>query len=87
MREARPLYFLIGAVLICLTAIFCTELITRSMVRIRSKDELIHVDGSARKPIRSDFIIWNGSLRTYFKTQRSGQVHASVGTRARHKQV
>ena len=62
MREARPLYFLIGAVLICLTAIFCTELITRSMVRIRSKDELIHVDGSARKPIRSDFIIWNGSL-------------------------
>lgn len=62
MREARPFYYLIGAFLICLTLILCTGLITRSMVRIRSKDELIHVDGSARKPIRSDFIIWNGSL-------------------------
>ena len=48
--------------MICLTLIICTGLMSRSMVRIRSKDELIHVDGSARKPIRSDFIIWNGSL-------------------------
>ncbi len=62
MRESRPFYYLVGAALVCLTLILCTGLITRSMVRIRSKDELIHVDGSARKPIRSDFIIWNGSL-------------------------
>jgi hypothetical protein len=62
MREVRPWYYLIAAGLICLTLILCTGLITRSMVRIKSKDELIHVDGSARKPIRSDFIIWNGSL-------------------------
>ena len=62
MREARPFYFLIAAGLICLTLIVCTSLVMRSLVRIRAKDELIHVDGSARKPIRSDFIIWNGSL-------------------------
>ena len=62
MREARSLYFLIAAGVICLTLILCTGLVTRSLVRIKSKDELIHVDGSARKPIRSDFILWNGSL-------------------------
>ena len=62
MRETRPFYILIAAVLICLTLIVCTVVLARSMVRIKSKDELIHVDGSARKPIRSDFIIWNGSL-------------------------
>ncbi len=62
MRETRPFYYLIAAGLICLTLIVCTILVMRSTVRIRAKDELIHVDGSARKPIRSDFIIWNGSL-------------------------
>ncbi|MGI4791925.1 MAG: SIMPL domain-containing protein [Janthinobacterium lividum] len=62
MRESRAFYFLITAGLVCLTLIVCTVVLSRSMVRIKSKDELIHVDGSARKPIRSDFIIWNGSL-------------------------
>ena len=62
MRETRPFYYLFAAGLICLTLIVCTSLVMRSMVRIRAKDELIHVDGSARKPIRSDFIIWSGSL-------------------------
>ena len=62
MTERRPLYLLFAAGLICLTLIACTSLVMRSMVRIHAKDELIHVNGSARKPIRSDFIIWNGSL-------------------------
>lgn len=62
MRETRPFYILIAALSVCLTLIVCTAILSRSMVRIKSKDELIHVDGSARKPIRSDFILWNGSL-------------------------
>jgi len=62
MRETRPFYILISAGLLCLTLIICTAVLSRSLVRIKSKDELIHVDGSARKPIRSDFIIWTGSL-------------------------
>ncbi len=62
MTEKRPLYLILAAGLICLTLLTCTGLVMRSLVRIRAKDELIHVDGSARKPIRSDFIIWNGSL-------------------------
>jgi len=62
MREARPVHVLIALALLCLTLIVCTSIYARSLVRVKSKDELIHVDGSARKPIRSDFILWNGSL-------------------------
>jgi len=62
LRETRPATILIAALVVCLTLILCTALLSRSMVRIKSKDELIHVNGSARKPIRSDFILWNGNL-------------------------
>jgi len=62
MRQSRPFVSLVAAVIIALTLLVCTGMITRSLVRVKTKDELIHVDGSARKPIRSDFIIWTGSL-------------------------
>ena len=80
MRQSRSLSVLVGAVIIALTLFASTMMITRSMVRIKSKDELIHVDGSARKPIRSDFIIWNGSLSQSAATiaQAYGPLQASV---------
>lgn len=62
MTERRPLFTLLAAVLVAATLVFCTGLLSRALVRVRSKDELIHVNGSARKPIRSDFIIWSGGL-------------------------
>lgn len=34
----------------------------QSLVRSRSGDDIIRVVGSARKPIRSDFIIWSGQV-------------------------
>lgn len=37
-------------------------LLGRSWVRGRTTDEIIRVVGSARKPIRSDFIIWRSTL-------------------------
>ena len=81
MRETRSLAILIAAVIIALTLLGCTGLITRSLVRIKSKDELIHVDGSARKPIRSDFIIWTGSLSQSAATiaQAYGPLEANAG--------
>ena len=81
MREPRSLAILIAAVLLALTLWGCTGLVTRSMVRIKSKDELIHVDGSARKPIRSDFIIWSGSLSRSAATiaQAYGPLEADTG--------
>ncbi len=33
-----------------------------SLVRSRSSEDIIRVVGSARKPIRSDFIIWSGAV-------------------------
>jgi len=62
MPQPRPIYNLLAALLVAFTVIVCTGMITRALIRTKSKDELIHVDGSARKPIRSDFIIWTGSL-------------------------
>ena len=81
MREGRSLSILAAAVIIALTLLACTGLITRSLVRIKSKDELIHVDGSARKPIRSDFLIWNGSLSQSAPTIAAayGPLEANVG--------
>ena len=81
MRQSRSLSVLVGAVIIALALLACTTMITRSLVRIKSKDELIHVDGSARKPIRSDFIIWTGSLSQSAATiaQAYGPLEASVG--------
>ncbi len=34
----------------------------RALVRVKSDTEMIRVTGSARKPIRSDFIIWTGKV-------------------------
>ena len=62
MRETRPLYTLLAAALLAAALVVCTVLYARTLVRVKSKDELIHVDGSARRPIRSDFILWSGSL-------------------------
>ena len=62
MREIRPLFNLAAAALLAAALVVCTLVYARTLVRVKSKDELIHVDGSARKPIHSDFIIWSGSL-------------------------
>ena len=81
MRSIRSYSSIVAAVIIAVTLFACTGMITRSLVRIKSKDELIHVDGSARKPIRSDFIVWNGSLSQSAATiaQAYGPLEASVG--------
>ena len=81
MRPLRSYSSIVAAVIIAVTLFACTGMITRSLVRIKSKDELIHVDGSARKPIRSDFIIWNGSLSQSAATiaKAYGPLEASVG--------
>ena len=77
----QPVATLIAALLLGLAIFASTALVTRSLVRIKSKDELIHVNGSARKPIRSDFIIWTGSLTQTAPTiaQAYDPLAASVG--------
>lgn len=81
MRPLRSYSSIVAAVILALALLACTVLITHSLVRIKSKDELIHVNGSARKPIRSDFIIWSGSLSQSAATiaQAYGPLEANVG--------
>lgn len=43
-------------------AVLATGRFCSAWVRVRSGDELVRVVGSARKSIRSDFIIWRGTL-------------------------
>lgn len=45
-----------------LSLIICAWLPTNAIVRIKSANQTITVTGSARKPIRSDFILWKGRV-------------------------
>jgi hypothetical protein len=61
MEERRGRFF--GpALVLALGAVGCTAILASSMIRIRTSEEIIRVVGSARKPIRSDLIIWRGRV-------------------------
>jgi hypothetical protein len=62
IRQTRRLYPVIMALTLAVTLIQCTSIFATALVRIKNKDELIRVIGSARKPIRSDLIIWRGRV-------------------------
>jgi hypothetical protein len=62
MRESRIPWSVAVAVIGGLTLIACCIILSNTLVRIRSQDEIIRVTGSARKPIRSDFILWKGRI-------------------------
>jgi len=59
MNFARPLRHLLPVTMIAAAIVLSSWILARSLVRVKSGEELIRVVGSARKPIRSDFIIWN----------------------------
>jgi hypothetical protein len=69
----------IVALIFTVGVIICSLLWTRALVRARSGDELIRVVGSARKAIRSDFIIWNGSISKTAPTVARG--YAQIRTK------
>lgn len=50
------------AVIVGLSWIAGAALLGRSFVRGRTSDDIIRVVGSARRPIKSDFIIWRGKV-------------------------
>ncbi len=60
------------AMILAVGAILCSMIWTRALIRARSRDETIRVIGSARKPIHSDLIIWNGSLSESAPTVAQG---------------
>lgn len=60
------------ATIFALGAIVSSFIWTRALVRARTGEELIRVIGSARKPIHSDLIIWNGSISESAPTVAQG---------------
>ena len=81
MSQPRPIFLFLLALLFAATLLACTAMYSHALIRVKSKDELIHVDGSARKSIRSDFIIWSGSLSQSAPTiaQAYGPLEANTG--------
>ena len=53
---------IVVAAIFALGAIISSVIWTRALIRAHSGEELIRVIGSARKPIHSDLIIWNGQI-------------------------
>ncbi|MBV9867936.1 MAG: SIMPL domain-containing protein [Abitibacteriaceae bacterium] len=62
IQENRSFNGLFSAALVVAALLFCAWFVGRSLGRIRAGDDVIHVMGSARKSITSDFIIWRGSI-------------------------
>ncbi len=62
MFRNRPLLALLPVLLLSAAMVLSALVIARAFVRTRSSDDGIRVIGSARKPIRSDFIIWKGRI-------------------------
>ena len=60
--------FALGALFMALALVLSAWILSRSWVRVRSSDEIVSVTGSARRSIKSDFIIWNGTLSRTAKT-------------------
>ena len=60
------------AAILAIGVILCSMIWTRALVRVRGGEEIIRVIGSARKPIHSDFIIWNGSISESAPTVAQG---------------
>lgn len=53
---------LASTVLACLTALAAAFVLAGAFVRTHTPDDTVRVIGSARRPIRSDFIIWTGTV-------------------------
>lgn len=86
MREDHPLQttwgrYLLTSTVIAVGLISCCAVLSRAFVRVRTADEMIRVIGSARKPIRSDLIIWTGSVTRAAPTvaQAFKQLQADIG--------
>lgn len=60
--EKPGIFGLASAVVISASVVWAMSMLSGAIVRSRGADEMIRVTGSARKEIRSDFIIWSGRV-------------------------
>ncbi len=50
------------AFVLSVAAVICAFIYSMAWVRTHTRDEVIHVTGSAQQPIRSDLAIWDGTV-------------------------
>ena len=62
MQKTLWLPYIVLPSIIGLSLFGSCAVLGRALMRPRSESEMIRVTGSARKPIRSDFIIWRGRV-------------------------
>lgn len=62
MEKRFSLGAILVAVVVGLSFVVGASVLGKSLVRSRSNDDIVRVVGSARRPIKSDFIIWRGKV-------------------------
>lgn len=60
--QAKSYFYIAAAVIVSLALIICTVIISRSIDGFTRSKNAITVTGTAKKQIRSDLIVWNGSF-------------------------
>lgn len=60
-RTSIPIAVAVTSIFV-LGTIVCSSIWTRAFIRARGQEAIVRVVGSARRQIRSDFIIWDGSV-------------------------
>ncbi len=77
--EKRLSTVVVVALILVAGAIVCTWLLASTLLRARRGDDIIRVVGSARKAIRSDFIIWSGSITQKAPNAAQGYAQLQIG--------
>ena len=83
LAKLSSLSGIIVAVVVGVTLVTCTSLLVRGVIQVKGTQSMIRVTGSARKAIKSDFIIWTGkvtaratSLAEAYKSLKAGMESA-----------
>ena len=63
MLRSRSWFGVAAALVLGAAAVVCASILTHGAIRVKNTDEQIRVTGSARKLIKSDLIIWGGTIR------------------------
>lgn len=66
---------IVVAAVLGLALVVCAWVVTRGIIRVKTSGDIIRITGSARKIIRSDFIIWHARI-----SARADKMDTAYGT-------
>ncbi len=62
MHESKSFASIVVAAILAVALLGCCCILSSALIRVKIDKDMIRVTGSARKPIRSDLIIWHGRV-------------------------